>query len=147
MEGLQGQHLHCKISGMSAYSLQLQQGTSPRLRVPKSVFARVSRRGALALHQERKTDQHGVSRHFCRDCCRIRKASLSSLLKLQAAGLSKTQTRACAGVSALLKFAHLFHPSSAMEQWSLTGDLSRDWGHPANVWIRDPSPLLPAPLS
>lgn len=128
---LQGQHLHYKISGISARSLQLQQATSPRLSMPKSMlFAwerELSRRGAPALHQERKTDQHEASWLFCQGCCRIWRASLSSWLKLQlqAAGLSRRGARTSTGVSAFLRFVHLLEPSSVMGQWSLTGELSQ----------------------
>lgn len=50
------------------------------------IFARDSRlptRGAQALHQERKRDQDGAGWLPCQGCCRIRKACLSSRLKLQ----------------------------------------------------------------
>lgn len=123
----------CKPSIFATKSVrveqQLQQAACPRLRVPKSVvFARdswLSRREAPALHQEKKTDQHRASWLFRQGCCRIRKASLSSWLKLQAAGLSRRVARTSTGVSAFLGFAHLFQPSSVMKQRSLPGDLSQ----------------------
>lgn len=114
--GSEGQHLRFKTGEISTLLLQLQPATSrsPGCAKHKAViFARGSRllmRGAQPLHQERKIDQAGAGWLLCQGCCRIRKACLSSCLKLQMhaarLGLQQAQHAALQGKAVWLQWAY-----------------------------------------